>query len=243
MIDGMFYAPRSEQEVLFLFGRLAPRLGFQVKEVTTRFPDCKASRHGKDCTIEFELWASNYELHRHAHKPPKAANYIVCWENDWETPPPKYRHIEVIDLKKYVEAPSRIFVIASNPDNARWLKHDSIEWNVPNAAQIGDLVLMYRSKQPKHIRDLWKIVGPFTHYDDKSTNWPGRQAGLSVITRLREPLTLEALRHDPTTRDLPIVRADFVAKTDITAYWWKFYDKIVKLNPSKQAALRDYRPE
>lgn len=45
------------------------------------------------------------------------------------------------------------------------------------------------------------------------------------------------------TRDLPIVRADFVAKTDITDYWHLFYDRIVKLNPRTKAALSDYRPE
>ena len=38
-IDGMTYAPTNEQGVVFLFGRLAPRLGFCVEHVQTRCPD------------------------------------------------------------------------------------------------------------------------------------------------------------------------------------------------------------
>jgi hypothetical protein len=53
-IDGMAYAPTNEQGVVFLFGRLAPRLGFHVEHVQTGFPDCIARRRGKICRIEFD---------------------------------------------------------------------------------------------------------------------------------------------------------------------------------------------
>jgi len=42
---GMAYAPTNEQGVVYLFGRLAPRLGFHVEVVQTAF------------------WASSYKVH------------------------------------------------------------------------------------------------------------------------------------------------------------------------------------
>jgi len=58
-INGMAYAPTNEQGVVFLFGRLAERLGFTIEHIQTRFPDCTARREGGKCYIEFEYRASN----------------------------------------------------------------------------------------------------------------------------------------------------------------------------------------
>ena len=89
-IIGMAYAPSSEQGVVFLFGRLAPTLGFCVENVQIRCPDCTARRRGKLFRIEFEYWASDFE--RHGHRP-NGADIIVCWENDWESRPYPYSSI------------------------------------------------------------------------------------------------------------------------------------------------------
>ena len=97
-IPGMAYAPVTELGVVFLFGRLARRLGFCVEIVKPQFPDCIATRRGKRYRIEFELFASNY------NHDPKGADIIVCWENDWESRQKKYRHLEIISLKSYVGA-------------------------------------------------------------------------------------------------------------------------------------------
>jgi hypothetical protein len=72
-IAGMAYAPTNEQGVVFLFGRLAPRIGIQVEEVNTRFPDCIGWYRGKRCKIEVEYRASGYRGHRAA-----GADLIVC---------------------------------------------------------------------------------------------------------------------------------------------------------------------
>jgi hypothetical protein len=119
-IDGMVYAPTNEQGVVFLFGRLAPRLGFQIEQVQTQFPDCTARRHGKQCRIEFEYRASSYEVH-----PPRGADVIVCWDNDWEHRPQKYKHLEIISLRTYVGAQPRIFAVAA--DKARWKAIDEYD--------------------------------------------------------------------------------------------------------------------
>src|ERR1039458_8702445 len=63
-VRGMTYAPTSEQGVVFLFGRLAPALGFCIERVQIRFPDCLATRRGKKYRIEFEYWASDFRSGR-----------------------------------------------------------------------------------------------------------------------------------------------------------------------------------
>ena len=96
-ISGMVYAPTNEQGVVFLFGRLAPELGFDVEQVQSGFPDCTTRRHGKFCRIGFEFRASIHEGH-----PARGADTVVCWDNDWKKLPQKYQHLEVIALRDFV---------------------------------------------------------------------------------------------------------------------------------------------
>lgn len=80
------FAPRSEQEVVTLFGLLLPNLPYRllINEVREAFPDClawKLDENGerKLVRIEFELRASNFLAHRHD---PDGCDLIVCWEDD-----------------------------------------------------------------------------------------------------------------------------------------------------------------
>ena len=245
-VAGMAHAPTNEQGVVALFGRLAPRLGFCIQIVQVRCPDCWAIRRGKECRIEFEYYASDFRTHRHN---PKDADIIVCWENDWESPPPKYRHIEIINLKKYVGALPRVFVVGcSTVGNAKYLKaYKRVQWSVPVNAQIGDLVVMYtridfKNRRVSEIRDLWKIVGPFEVYSkrNKQGAMPGRQGGLRRVASLKRPIRYEDLKRDPVTRDLGVVKKQFQGKTDITEYWPLLHNKILKLNPKAKSALQDF---
>jgi hypothetical protein len=241
-VSGMAYAPTCEQGVVFLFGRLAPRLGFTVENVQVRFPDCIAKRRGKPCRIEFEHWASHFAAHRHA---PAGVDVIVCWENDWESRPQKYRHIEIVDLKKHVGALPRIFVVAYDGHEGEQDldTRSKITWTVPKTAQVDDLVVMYRAgKGISLIKDVWKIVGPFKEHKkgNKEGWWPGLQAGLRLVARLKEPVTFSDLARDPLTRSLAVVRKRFIGKTDVTDDWPLIYRKIVAKNPSLKRLLRDY---
>ena len=81
------FAPRSEQEVVTLFGFLLPHLKrrFLINEVRQQFPDCEAweingSSERKLVRIEFELRASNFVAHKHNEN---GCDLIVCWEDDW----------------------------------------------------------------------------------------------------------------------------------------------------------------
>jgi hypothetical protein len=241
-VAGMAYGPTCEQGVVFLFGRLAKKLGFTVEHVQVRFPDCIARRRGQLCRIEFEHWASHFADHRHDAK---GVDVIVCWENDWESRPRRYQHIEIIDLKKYVGAAPRVFAVAydgheGEQDLDRLRR---IRWTVPKSAQVDDLVVMYRAgKGASCIRDLWTIVGPFKEHKKGNREgwWPGLQAGLKILTRLGKPVLFSDLTSDPFTRELGIVKRRFIGKSDITEDWPLIYRKIVAKNTAAKRPLHDY---
>ena len=241
----MAYAPTCEQGVVYLFGRIAPRLGFHVEHVQVRYPDCLATRRGKTYRIEFEQCASHFAVHRHD---PKGTDLIVCWENDWESRPAKYRKIEIIDLKQYVGALPRIFVVGcKDTDDSTVLDtRKFVEWNVPMAAQIGDLVLMYRvGAGASHIRDIWKVVGPYNKYKkrNRQKRWPGLQAGIKLVVRLKKPVTYAELARNRLTRDLGVVKRRFIGKTDITDDWHLLYGRIISKNPQAKKPLKNFIPD
>jgi len=100
-LPALRYAPTSEMGVVFLFGALAPSLGYVVERVGTRFPDCIALRRlyetgepWEQVRIEFELRSRNFVTHKHD---PKSCDVIVCWEDDWPECP-----LEVLELKREV---------------------------------------------------------------------------------------------------------------------------------------------
>lgn len=235
----MAYGPTSELGVVFLFGRLAPQLGFCVESVRPQFCDCIATRRGKRLRVEFEYWASAYASHKHAAK---GADVVICWENDWEGRPKEYRHLEVISLQEAVGAMPRVFAVGCDEGRKEQLRHKRIEWNVPAGAQIGDLVLMYRNRPTSAICDAWKITGPYTHY--KKSNPGGRYPGLQVwmtrIAQFQKVLSFEELAENPKTKDSSVVRKRFQGKTEITDYWPRFFALLTKKNPSTRRALEAF---
>ncbi|RMF97977.1 MAG: hypothetical protein D6734_01005 [Candidatus Schekmanbacteria bacterium] len=96
-VDGLTYAPLNENGVIYLFAKLASKLGFIVEAIQPAFPDAKARRRKgrgwEDVWIEFEYKASSFKAHRHD---PSECDIIVCWEDDWPDAP-----IEVLELKKH----------------------------------------------------------------------------------------------------------------------------------------------
>jgi Homing endonuclease associated repeat len=91
------YAPVNELGVVFLFGWMAPQLGYVVHRLQPEFPDCEAMRLvGEDkcqlVRIEFEFESRNFLKHMHDVK---GCDLIICWRHNWPECP-----IEVLELKK-----------------------------------------------------------------------------------------------------------------------------------------------
>jgi hypothetical protein len=78
------HEPRTEQEVVCLFGALLPYLdvSLTIDQVQTPFPDCRAhnSETGQPVRIEFELYGHHFLQHCHD---PNACDMIICWIDDW----------------------------------------------------------------------------------------------------------------------------------------------------------------
>ena len=229
--------------MVFLFGRLAPQLGFTVESVHPWFPDCRAVRHGHSMRIEFEFRASNFATQRHS---PKKADIVVCWENDWAVRPKAYQRLEIISLKEWVGAQRRVFAAGCDENiSGHELTARRLYWNVPAFAEIGDLVLIYRKKPTGAIRDVWELVGPPEYFKkgNRYGFYPGYQAPIRNLVRLKRPVTYEQLSKHPLTRKLPVVRKRFQGKSEVTDDWPALHSVIVDLNPRAKAALRDYIAE
>lgn len=88
--------PTNESGVIFLFGAVAERLGFQMLRIQTEFPDAEALRRVSEnrlqqVKLEFEFESRNFLYHNHdAAK----CDLIVCWEHNWPECP-----LEVVELK------------------------------------------------------------------------------------------------------------------------------------------------
>lgn len=100
--NGWAHEPINEAGVLFLFGRLADRLGFVVTSVQADFPDCEALREvtpgrWQRVLIEFEFQSRNFLNHGHDKD---GCDIIVCWAHNWPECPAS---LEVVELKSVVE--------------------------------------------------------------------------------------------------------------------------------------------
>jgi hypothetical protein len=102
MPPGLAYAPVNESGVIFLFGAMAPHLGFHVERLQGAFPDCEAMREiepgrWQRVRIEFEFESRNFQIHSH---PTGECDVIVCWRHNWKECPV---NIEVIELARRME--------------------------------------------------------------------------------------------------------------------------------------------
>ena len=93
----LLLTPTNEQEVIFLFGAVARKLGFAVLKIQTQYPDGEALREiepgrWQRIWIEFEYESRNFLRHGHSAE---RCHVIVCWRHNWPECP-----VEVIELSK-----------------------------------------------------------------------------------------------------------------------------------------------
>lgn len=101
-LPGMAYEPVNETGVMFLFGIVGHRLGFQVEHLSAAFPDCEAVRElqpGKWQRVRIEVEYESRNFLRHGH-PAKGCDVIVCWRHNWPECP---GNLEVVELSKEIE--------------------------------------------------------------------------------------------------------------------------------------------
>lgn len=76
---GTAFTPTNEQGVVYMFGRMAESLGFELVEIGVAFPDAVVRYQGVEYRVEFEYRASNFIMHGHD---PDGCDIIICWINN-----------------------------------------------------------------------------------------------------------------------------------------------------------------
>jgi hypothetical protein len=244
----MNYAPENELGVVFLFSRLARKLGFEIDEIRPFYPDCIAYRDNKRVRIEFEYRSSNFARHRHD---PKKCDLIVCWVDDWPAAP-----LPVFELRADFGLGFNVWI---QPVGSRF--HDALTkakastWSVASQAHKKDLVLFYRAIKDNCIRDIFRVTGPVEIIKSKrnAQDWKSRKAGewaggkdwmapVRRVCTLKAPLHWTQLKNDPILKSAGFVRGHMRGRPRVTPYWHFLYRQIIDTNPSLEAALRPYEP-
>lgn len=262
--QGMRHAPENELGVVFLFSKVAKRLGFkEIDIIQPHFPDCYAYRSTNSGVvrtwIEFEFRSSNFKSHIKNNdlktvKPRKGI--VVCWDHDWEE---CEKHVEVIALRVYLGLGRQVWTQNTKPEYQDGLdeipkrRTKGWTWSVAPGARPGDLSLMYRAGNKSDAKrhgvneDLLQSIANICIVKSfpKKRKKFGHGAEVVQLAILKNPLRLEQMRKDKILKSAPFVLKNMFGRNNVTPYWYRFYDLIIKLNPYKdiQNALKPYQPE
>jgi hypothetical protein len=258
-LEGLRHAPENELGVVFLFSKVARRLGFvEIDRIQPQFPDCWALRESKKGTvrtwIEFEFKSRSFISHLgQLRSISPRRGIVVCWEHNW---PECERYAEVLELRSLLGFGRKIWIQNTRPefhnglDDAPFRKDANFKWTVSGRARPGDLVLMYRAGTKSEARKwdadpdrLQSIANIFVvkARPDRDKRW-GYQALVTRIALLKNPLHLDQMRTDRVLRHSPFVRASMLGRHDVTSYWFRLYSLITKLNPSIARKLQPFSP-
>lgn len=257
--EGLRHAPENELGVVFLFSKVARRMGFvEIDRIQPHFPDCwtlrKTSKGTVRTWIEFEFRSSSFKSHLeqlHSIKPRKGI--VVCWEHNW---PECDLYAEVIELRLWLGFERRVWIQNTRPefqpqlDDAPYRRSKEYHWTVSGRARPGDLVLMYRAGTASEARkwdaDAEMLQSIANVFIVKSRPWRdkrwGYQAEVAHVALLKYPLRLGQLKTDAVLKGAPFIRASMLGRWDVTPYWYRFHNLIARLNPTIARRLARFAP-
>lgn len=246
----MEYAPVNEHGVVALFTEWAKAKRFRINRIQSGFPDCIATiptgRGSKQKRIEFEFRSSNFRQHGHD---PSGCDWIVCWEHDWPEVPKK---LNVFELRKYFGLGFNVWMCpvttrGNKEDYSGWLRKSarrSIEWSMPHAAHVGDLILFYHAAPVSGLGEVYEVRSDvFTGRKDWRVGKSKEKdyyAKASLVAYLNSPLPLKRFQVDPVLRTSGFVRAGFRGRVRVTEHWPFIADLIVAHNPRLRRAFARY---
>lgn len=149
VIDGsralFLHEPRTEQEVVCLFGALLDDLGMVIELVQTPFPDCIVWKKGTDTKllVEFELYASHFVDHGHD---PERCDMLVCWHDDVDDWPDDWPDGFVLELSEIVTTrrPELIKHIVTRDPQLPWDRSSFLDCAVAEGTSERDIKLAKR---------------------------------------------------------------------------------------------------
>lgn len=260
--EGMRHAPENELGVVYLFSKMARRLGFvEIDVIQPFFPDCWAYRRtltGVQRTwIEFEFKSKGFSNHlRQLRGLTPKKGVVVCWQHNWSECD---RYAEVIELQSLGGFGRRVWVQNTLPKFQRSLddtprrRRKEWRWSVAPSARPSDIVLMYRAgKRQDAIAneadpDLLQSIANIFRVETipQKRGRYGYGATVTQLVRLRNPLRLAQMKSDRVLKDAPFIRRDMLGRSDASPYWYRIYDLILGLNRNRETLrrLKPYRPE
>lgn len=122
-----------------------------------------------------------------------------------------------------------------------------------SASALADLVLMYRAGSRSEARRyrvdealLGSIANVFQvrSVPKVNTRW-GHEAKVTSVALLENPMRLEQMRRDRILMDAPFVRRSMLGRNNVTPFWYRLYDLVLKMNPSREIRrqLLPFAPE
>lgn len=239
-LPGMDYAPQNEQGVVYLFSLLAPQLGFKgVARIQVRFPDCvarrRASRGDELVKIEFEYRSSEARKHGELLR---GCDAIVCWIHDWPLVP---RHLEIIELRKYVGMGFDVWIQPIGPGYWDFLDEPlkTAWYGSPNRmAKKGDLVLWY-CRSPRSFISHISLV---TSGQWRARKW-GTKTNIKHLVRLKSPLHFKDLKVNARLRGASFILRNMQGGAHRATPWWPaLYEMILARNHQSRSALNPFGP-
>lgn len=260
--EGMRHAPENELGVVFLFSKVAKRLGFsEIDIIQPHFPDCWAYRRTNSGVvrtwIEFEFRSHSFKSHlKDVKKIKPRKGIVVCWDHDWKE---CEKYVEVIDLRSYLGWERQVWIQNTKPkyqdglDEIPKRKTKSWTWTVAPGARPGDLLLMYRAGRVSDARlhevseDLLQSISNICvvkSFPLRNKDF-GYGAEVAQVAILKNPLRLEQMRKDKVLKSAPFVLRNLFGRSNVTPYWYRLHDLMLKLNPYKDIdkSLKPYSPE
>jgi len=237
--------PQQEVEVIFLFSQIFRNYGFiQVKQMQSQYPDCIAYRKTnsglKEVRIEFEYQSFNFYLHNHD---PRKCDCIVCWEHNWHDLPD---NLEVIELRQQYGFSPKIWVMAvGNKFKEELAQADEHEWSVASKCHSGDLILFYHTSPDSCIKEIFKVDGQLSKAS--AGEWTKKKqdvfAHINRIVSVSSPLFYEEMKNDRVLSKSAMVKMHMQGRFEVTEYWHRIFDMIVRKNPKLKSDLSKYSPE
>ena len=236
------FVPENEQGVVFLFSQLAKRFGVRVKKIQREFPDCIA----EDCDrneirIEFEYKSRNFKTHKHSAK---KCDWIVCWQHNWPQCP---KNLKVIELRKHFGLGFNVWLVPIGGDFREEVSEigqwTNDFWSAPSGGAKGDLILVYRTRPDKFIKDLFILRQPVEYVEKDYEEGEDYMAPLSRVAVLDTPIHLKELKSHPILKTTGFVRGDMRDRYRLSVHWPELFEMIIERNPKTRKALSKYGPE
>jgi hypothetical protein len=239
LIDGQ--APKNEKELVALFASLSSsHLGFSIRKIRRRFPDCIAYRGGQRLRIEFEFQSRNFKSHHHRAS---GCDLIVCWHDNWGDAAPA--RLEILELRTLFNSCFNVWFQPCAGQYAEQIGEIGFKdhWSVPSRGNVGDLILMYRTRPDAFFGDLFQIDSPVKRVRAGWKNGYDWMADITRVGTLNHPVTWDQMKAEKRLKHAGFMNGAMAGRPPVApADWRVLVEMIVSRNHFLSWLKTDFNP-